>query len=75
MMPSNVTSTDKEHFQSWQYSQICHFDVFIITFRHTGRLKDSEAVAPRSFYEIVVIKNLLYLQENICDGVPFSIKL
>ena len=58
---SKFISTDKNHFQSWEYSEKycrnwCHFDVFIIISRHTAWLEDSEAVAPMASKEKVFLK-------------------
>ena len=70
---SKDISKDKKHFWTWQYSQKychnwCHFDVFIIIFRHTAWLEDSGAVALRAS-----LKNLLkFTGKNLCRVLFFN---
>ena len=49
--------------------------MFIIIFRHTAWLKDSEAVTPKASMEKVFLKVSYNVQENICVEVSFKIKL
>ena len=72
MVASKFISTDKKHFQSWQYSEkycrnLCHSDDFIIISRHTAWLEDSEAIAPMASKEKVFLKiSLTFTIKNLC---------
>ena len=70
MVASRVISMDKKHIWSWQYSQkychnLCHFDVFIIIFRHTAWLENSEAVALRASLKNLVKFTRKYLFRDL----------
>ena len=80
MVASKVISTSKKHFQSLQKSHqycfdCCYFDAFVLIYRHSIWLKESEAVVRRGSIKHLFFKIWQNLQESICAGISFSIKL